>query len=291
MNKLPIFDQKVIADSIGIRTEVSSMETSQITKSRGLVLEAVLGDTSDFLPYSFLEEGMRKGKSVGRVVVRMDRGNGPEVLGHGTSFLVAPSILMTNAHVLPTPESALHSQVQFNYELDMRGNELDAERYALDPDYLFVSSPYEQLDFTLVGVKDKNGNSAGDRWGTVRLDRDPSKVMINEHINLIEHPAGRRKEVVLQENKIIGFFEGGYIRYTADTLKGSSGSPVFNNQWDLVALHHSGVYKRDEHGKVVIKGGEPQFESNEGIRISAIANYLQSNALTDEQRALIDQFL
>jgi V8-like Glu-specific endopeptidase len=30
------------------------------------------------------------------------------------------------------------------------------------------------------------------------------------------------------------------VQYTTDTLPGSSGSPVFNDNWEVVALHHAG---------------------------------------------------
>jgi endonuclease/exonuclease/phosphatase family metal-dependent hydrolase len=52
------------------------------------------------------------------------------------------------------------------------------------------------------------------------------------------------------------------LRYRTDTEPGSSGSPVFNNDWQLVALHHAGY--REDGGTAV----------NEGIRISAIVAHL-----------------
>lgn len=289
MKDVPIFDLSVVASIIGKRIEISNSEKAIIDQSRNMALEAIIGDTTNFLPYSFLEEGMIVGRSVGRVNVRMDRGNGAEVLGYGTGFLVAPSILMTNAHVLPTPEFSKDSLVQFNYEMDMLGNEEDPSTFKLDPDALFITSPKEKLDFTLVKVAEKDGKAAGEKWGTIRLINNPAKVMVGENVNIIEHPNGRRKEVVIQENEITGLYEGGYIHYEADTLRGSSGSPVFNNQWFVVAIHHSGVYKRDQNGDVVIQNGEPVYQSNEGIRISSIVEYLRSDAVPENMRALRSQ--
>ena len=34
--------------------------------------------------------------------------------------------------------------------------------------------------------------------------------------------------------------EGRRVRYSTNTEKGSSGSPCFHQNWNLVALHHSG---------------------------------------------------
>jgi len=45
------------------------------------------------------------------------------------------------------------------------------------------------------------------------------------------------------------------IHYYSDTGYGSSGSPVFDNQWNLVALHHA---------------RKPAESANEGMRIDKI---------------------
>ena len=59
--------------------------------------------------------------------------------------------------------------------------------------------------------------------------------------------------------------------YLADTERGSSGSPVFNSEWQMIALHHWG-------GPWIDGGdiGDPSsFEINEGIRISSIVRNLR----------------
>ena len=65
-----------------------------------------------------------------------------------------------------------------------------------------------------------------------------------------------------------------------DTSSGSSGSPAFNRFWQVIALHHSGVPKKDAQGRVLTKDGKIWDSSmdetsidwiaNEGVRISAI---------------------
>jgi V8-like Glu-specific endopeptidase len=54
------------------------------------------------------------------------------------------------------------------------------------------------------------------------------------------------------------------LHYRTPTDPGSSGSPVFNSEWEVIALHHSGSSKTPRlHG-----GGF--YEANEGIALSAI---------------------
>jgi V8-like Glu-specific endopeptidase len=51
---------------------------------------------------------------------------------------------------------------------------------------------------------------------------------------------------------------GAWVDYEVDTEPGSSGSPVFNNKWELVALHS--------------RAGTGQF--NKGVAIAAILDNL-----------------
>jgi V8-like Glu-specific endopeptidase len=37
----------------------------------------------------------------------------------------------------------------------------------------------------------------------------------------------------------------GRVQYLTDTLPGSSGSPVFDADWNVVALHHSGGWLKE----------------------------------------------
>ena len=71
----------------------------------------------------------------------------------------------------------------------------------------------------------------------------------------------RRKEIALHDNNVTYVYDR-VIRYNTDTEGGSSGSPVFNDQWQLCALHHAGWKNADGSA------------TNEGIRISAICDYL-----------------
>src|SRR5262249_30789464 len=74
-----------------------------------------------------------------------------------------------------------------------------------------------------------------------------------------------------------------FLHYEADTQPGSSGSPVFNDQWELVALHHASVPapEHPELGKFV----------NEGIRISRLLAFIGAQDYTDQQRALVSGLL
>lgn len=226
------------------------------------VMERIVG-TVNFLPVSFLEEGARVQRAVGRVVLQ----DGSAL---GTGSLVAGSLLLTNNHVLPTAAFARTTRVEFNHQTDLRGIQLASDVYTFDPSSLFITST--RLDYSLVRVRCKKMISlvcAGSRWGSLRLPSGMMAYASDQLVNIIQHPAGRPKEVALQDNRIVKVFAE-VIRYETDTEPGSSGSPVFDNGWELIALHHSGGDRApsDPSGNTWL--------NNEGIRIDAIVKDLIS---------------
>ncbi len=104
----------------------------------------------------------------------------------------------------------------------------------------------------------------GEAWGYLRLS-DSLSYATDQHLNIVQHPKGRRKEVALQQNNLTNVYAG-RIRYTTDTEPGSSGSAVFNNAWELVAIHHA-AGEWDEANN--------RWLSNEGMRIDKIVEDLR----------------
>ena len=67
------------------------------------------------------------------------------------------------------------------------------------------------------------------------------------------------------------------VRYTTRTEPGSSGSPCFDIDWNLVALHHSGDPK---YAQFKVK---PDW--NEGIPFATIMRLLDKRGLTEQLAA------
>src|SRR6185369_4011734 len=92
-------------------------------------------------------------------------------------------------------------------------------------------------------------------YGSLRLLEAEGKAIVGELMNIIQHPNGEPKQLALRENKLVDVLDR-FVHYETDTAPGSSGSPVFNDQWECVGLHHSGVPKRDDAGRILtIDGG------------------------------------
>ncbi|MBA3509917.1 MAG: DNA/RNA non-specific endonuclease [Thermoleophilaceae bacterium] len=238
----------------------------------GVVLERII-NTPDFVDIRYLEGGVAAARAVCRVRIRDRAGR---VVGHGTGSLVSPRLLLTNHHVLENAEVAAASAAEFNFQDGLDGQPLQAQLLSLDPDAFFVAD--QERDFALVAVRGSEGEVA--RFGFNPLVEAEGKAVIGEFVTIVQHPRGEKKQVSLRENRIVDLPEA-FMHYEADTEPGSSGSPVFNDQWEVVALHHASV-PAPEHGEL---GGF----LNEGIRISQILRFLGEQSLEADQRALVDQ--
>lgn len=260
--------------------------------------ERILGK-NDLLPVNYLARGMAAARAVCRIDIRDRRGRS---LGFGSGFLVGDGVLLTNNHVLPSSEVAWRSLAVFDFEDDEQGNPKPVATFELSPERLFVTD--EGLDYTFVAVS----KSALDRrslssYGTLDLIADSGKALEGETVNLVQHPQGAAKHVAIRESEVVGY-EGPFVHYSSDTDGGSSGSPVFNDQWFVVALHHASVAEKDASGTHYIHRltGQPitdtptedivKFIANEGVRISSIHEHL--SARTDlqlpVQQALLSLF-
>ncbi len=260
---------------------------------RQLVQERVLGQ-NDLMPVSYLEYALRVARSVGRVIIRS---NSLRVTGYGTGSMVSPRLLMTNNHVLSTSQEARLSQIEFNYQSDLDGKMRSAQSYELDPDTFFTTD--RELDYTIVAVQESSGDRpAVSSFGWNPLIEEQGKVIIGEYVNIIQHPAGEPKQLALRENRVVDLLDD-FLHYLTDTAPGSSGAPVFNDRWELVGLHHSGVPARDNSGNILTvdsriwqpEMGESRVKwiANEGVRISRIVGHLKQQNLTLEQKQLRDR--
>ena len=233
------------------------------------ILERII-DENDLLPVFFLEKGAEMQRAVGRVVLLEPVSGLPAGSGWGTGSLISPSLFMTNNHVIDNLDFAEKVRMQFNYQLGSQGIEQPSESYFPESTGTFHTNA--ALDYTVIRLKKavpapQAGSTPiapGDRWGWIPLNPSPG-YHAGQHFNIVQHPQGRRKEVALQDNEIASLFTN-VVRYHGDTEPGSSGSPVFNNVWQIIALHHAGGDRDPQTGK---------WLNNEGIRIDRIVEDLR----------------
>jgi len=199
------------------------------------------------LPVSFLVKGYETQMSVCRIL----REGEPLATG----FLVSKNVLMTNNHVFPDKDSIHKAKAEFGYNDKSSSTKI---RKILS---LLLTDP--QLDFALVTINE-------DMETHVHLPPVTLKFAKGQYANIIGHPDGKPKMVSLRGNKITQVYENA-IEYTSDTEPGSSGSPVFDNDWKLIALHSS-AGKQDSNGNWI---------SNKGFRIDKIVAHIQRSGIDE----------
>jgi len=277
--------------------ESGPVGSGQVTSA---FVERIIGETKNFLSSMFFELGLRAMSTVARIDIQ-----GPGGSGTATGFMVSPSLMLTNWHVFETAEWAHGSRAQFDYQRDRTGKLMQVQEFAFDSD-LFVSD--ERLDFALVAVKPANLTSTRElaTFGFCPLVGLEGKILVTDPVNIVQHPMGRLKEVVIRENELSALPGGdldGFAHYVTDTEQGSSGSPVFSDRWEVIALHHSGVPAQNEAGQYLARDGTVWDQSmsidnlrwigNEGIRTSRIVARLTEMrpAMSAGMGALVDQLL
>jgi endonuclease G len=228
--------------------------------------------TEDFLGVSYLEAGAGAACAVGRVVIREDG----QVAGYGTGSLVSPSLLLTNHHVLPSAEVAEGSSIEFRFQDGLDGEPLEPKTFELDPGRFFLAD--EDFDFALVAVKATPAELA--EFSFNRLTDDPGEQAVGSFVTIVQHPRGKKKQIALRENRIVHVLDS-FLHYEADTEPGSSGSPVFDDSWHVVCLHHASVPAPDqtELGGFV----------NEGIRAKSLREVIEGKTFSAEEQALVDE--
>lgn len=213
-----------------------------------------------------------------RAVARIEHLSGDK---YGTGFLVPAStlfpgvggskekVLVTNAHVLGTTDpGALSPESAVAYF-----EAIDNQRTFRVREVLFESPP-DELDVTVVRL---DGAVVGVDPYTLAPDREPDfDPAAPRQFYVIGHPLGGRLSVSIDDNFQVGWATP-KLHYRTPTQPGSSGSPVFDDAWNLIAVHHAGSVAMKR-----LDGKPGHYEANEGIWIHSVVDAIakSKNATT-----------
>ncbi|MGH8002180.1 MAG: trypsin-like peptidase domain-containing protein, partial [Brasilonema sp.] len=168
----------------------------------------------------------------------------------GTGVLIANNLLLTCHHIF-TKTQVQKAWVRFGY----KAGSYESAKDVFEIDMNFVSYR-SQPDYALVKLKEKSQQQKA----------IPSDAMLDsgQEIRVIHHPLGN-PVVISDLGQIIQVGED-YIDHNVKTDDGSSGAPIFNRQWELIAIHQ---------GNVGI-GRNFELGTTGGIPIRAIWNQISS---------------
>jgi hypothetical protein len=199
---------------------------------------------------------------------------------YGTGFLVGPGVVLTNYHViapvlkkLVQPENVI---LRFDYQqpanaaddTDVEGNSeetIGTEYHLASPDWLLASREFSkadtspasanlqphptELDYALLAVdgspgKEYVGRQAGaydNPRGWIKFTQAELPFNADDPMLILQHPRGTYLKLAIETSPSLAYDTNHTrLRYTTNTEPGSSGSPCFTADWELIALHHAG---------------------------------------------------
>jgi V8-like Glu-specific endopeptidase len=231
-------------------------------------LEKIFGDTG-FMSPEKIRLGLKRCEAVGRVEETTGDGVGTGFAIPGnelSSALPGRHVFVTNNHVVSsTNPDALRiagAQVTFHALRDASGKPFTTRFTGI-----LRESPPDRLDYTVLELE-----SAPPGLEPYPVADALPSVNSGQRLYVIGHPRGGGLMFSMQDNRLIdyGAPDDFRVHYRTPTEPGSSGSPVFNGGWDLVALHHSGSATMNRiHGTGT-------YEANEGIWIQSIRKSMAS---------------
>ncbi|HEU4766746.1 MAG TPA: serine protease, partial [Pyrinomonadaceae bacterium] len=207
---------------------------------------------------------------------------------YGTGFLVGPGAVLTNHHVMkPVIDKQVPAEkvsFRFDYKIMEDGDTINSGSvYRLaKKNWLIDESEHSPLDETA----DTNGavpEATELDYALVQLDAEPGKLPVGANASpqapkrkwitlsdkkydfpvdaalyIVQHPQGEPLKMCLDTEAIIETNSNGTrVRYKTNTEPGSSGSPCFNRDWELVALHHAGDPNYEKLKKADYNQGVP----------------------------------
>lgn len=214
-------------------------------------------------------------------IVRTDPGGATTL---GTGFLIGSSLVMTNWHVLAYLLSGiLRAPSRVLFQFDYFEDDAAGRICRLANDWFVACNPArdaqrigdDDLDYAVVRLADKAGDDVieGARRGHISVpppvSRGDSRFTVEEPIYIVQHPRGNPLRLAMNARGVKAVRGRARVTYGVTTDEGSSGSPCFNRDWTLVALH---------------RGGAPETDANEGVPIDSIRDHLPAHVRTEITR-------
>jgi hypothetical protein len=206
-------------------------------------------------PFHWLGVGTERGRTIGRVRLGQHAGSGCLLDGSiiGEHYVGVP-LFFTARQVIPGEYRTLPKDLTVTFDAltdDPQGGTTKVER-------LLAMSPVQHLNYSVALL---------DRWpGRISpVNLCPRDPVAGDLIFVLGYPGGRGLEVSLDDNEVLVpsaaetrealVNPADVVFYRAPTEPGSSGSAVFNENWELTAIH---------------MGSDRRAEANYGARIHAV---------------------
>lgn len=201
----------------------------------------------------------------------------PAGMAQGTGFLVGEDLVLTAGHVMDgvLQGRGQSSQVQLTFGfVESSASRAELRNVHLTSDWCVAHQPHSaadltadnaavptatELDFALLRLAEPVGKERG--W--VSLNNVQPQPAAPELLTVLQHPQGQMLSLAFGAPVTPAVPHR--LRYRANTLKGSSGGLVLDEQMMPIALHHAG----DPEGPL-----RPRY--NQGIPLIEIAQAIEA---------------
>jgi V8-like Glu-specific endopeptidase len=258
---LPVLRSALLAVDGGQVTVASSdlRATRLADELGGGRLEAILG-ADRYLSLSWYRTGLKRCRAVARIQTADEQ-------AVGTGFLVAgpdlhpdlpPIVAVTNGHVVPEDLDPGDAHVVFHGLDDDQGRQ---GRFRVARQWWYQPSSDRGLDTTILELD----GYPQDVVPTPLAKGLPPRPLSHRRAYVIGHPGGSAQPQFSLQDNILLDYDHRVLHYRSPTEGGSSGSPVSDDEWRLIGLHHAGGTRMPQLNKA---GGT--YAANEGITVDAI---------------------
>jgi V8-like Glu-specific endopeptidase len=222
-------------------------------------LEAILG-ADRYQSLSWYRTGLTRCRAVARI-------QDADEQAVGTGFLVAgpdlhpdlpPLVVVTNGHVVPEDLDPGHAHVAFHGLDEDPGRQA---RFRVARQWWYQPSADRGLD---TGILELDGYPR-DVVPTPLAKGLPAKPLGHRRAYVIGHPGGSAQPQFSLQDNILLDYDHRVLHYRSPTEGGSSGSPVSDEKWRLIGLHHAGGTRVP-----ALNSAGGTYAANEGITIDAI---------------------
>lgn len=224
--------------------------------------------------YHFLTRGHKAGAAVACIAVPVFQGTEKQGSSesYGTAWLVTPTHVITCVHVI---------QARASGEKKPTAQELELQANAARVHFEWSSTTLHDAG---IAVKSFVGMNETLDVAVLELATSPPNVTplvcnageiskpkdeFSSVVNIIQHPRGGEKRVGLRANAILEVTATELLYFT-DTDEGSSGAPVMDDNWSVVAVHKAAIFRNrlNYMGKII-------GYANGGSRITAVLEWLR----------------
>jgi hypothetical protein len=191
----------------------------------------------------------------------------------GTGFLVGPDIVLTCRYVvedvIKRKRKSGDVRCRFDFHPSLQGVVVRTKRTG----WLVAKSDLDDLDYVLLRLEravDEDLSPHRTKRGWFSLPTSSVDVAPGTSVQLLHYGTGGALRLTVDTDGVIGLSEDARrLQYRVKTEPGSGGAPLFDSQWQLLAIHESAK----------AEGNAPK--EGEGVLVSAIRDDLSKKGLLE----------